>query len=210
MKISKICEVILTFLLFFCSVGSTLNGNNNQSSPTPWFKNVAPFQAELVTTVIMKNGQKTTETSQYYFTGSKTRTENAKSGSIMMVDFDKKVSFIYNKGNNSWLKFTQKSLPKENDLKMPEVKTQKLADTLVDGKACEVIQYTYTDPNTRTSSQTTVYNWKEKKIPLKIVGNFGGNQVETIYKNIVFTKTPENMFAPPAGAQVQDMSQYMK
>lgn len=199
--------VILAGILFFHPTASALLGQND-SQQSPWLKNTAPFQAEVETTIVENNGRRTINQSKYFFIPDKIRTEDLKEKNVFIMDMAKKVSYMFSKQNNSWMKFAMNdNLKSTAGSNMPEFKTQKLPDALVDGKLCAVTQYTFDTP--RMKSTSTVYIWKDKNIPLKIAGEASGTKSEIVYKNIVFTKTPDSFFQPPAGAPVQDMSQFM-
>jgi hypothetical protein len=172
-------------------------------------KNTPSFQADLESVIIQKNGQKMISTSKYYFTPQKIRLENPTEGSILIINIPQKTTYVFNKAANSWIKFplTEKELEKAENF--PKTKIENLPDTVMDGKPCAVTLYTYSDPESKNTGKTTVYSWKGKNIPVKIIGNFSGVTTEVNYKNIVLTTTADSYFVPPAGALVQDMTQYI-
>lgn len=204
----KNLKFFLLFLIIFLTGFAYSQNAQTQYDQEPWLQNLVPFQAEIVSTTKMPGAGAKTTNSKYYFMGGKIRVDDLTNNGIIIINYEKKITFVFNNQSNGWYKFTQ---PASNDktvpTQKPAMKSQKMPDEVVDGKVCEVTRYVFEDPKFKGCSM--VYVWKDKKIPLKISGVANGSTTEVLYKNIVFTKTPDSFFQPPAGAPVQDMSQFM-
>ena len=148
------------------------------------------------------NGGKAMEFKMLYKNGD-IRTEGEQSGmKFTMIMKKDSTIYSYNDAMKKWIK-TSMNTVMGKDAKIPEYKKVGVED--VEGKSCNK----YEADDTGTGFKNFV--WVSDGIILKNT-NLGPNGFEqsVFYKNIEKKELEDSMFAPPAGEEVQDMSEMMK
>jgi len=72
-----------------------------------------------------------------------------------------------------------------------------LGTETIDGKLCEVYQYTF------QTTSTKVWIWKEKWFPIRMETTTSGGTSIMEFKNIVFGTLSDSLFTIPSGVQIQ-------
>lgn len=200
---------VLGSLLVSAMFLGLLTGAAQAADQNDWLKalqaaNTPSFSADMVATT--PNGN---STSKIFYGKDKVRMEMAQGGQSTVTIFDvvSQISYIQmDPKANTWMKMSMAGVAQEMAQEMPKPEIVKLPDEVVDGKPCEVSKYTYP----KDGIVSTSWIWKGKNIPVKIVSVYQGKTSTVEYKNVEFQKFPDSLFAPPAGAQVTDLSQMMR
>lgn len=198
----KVSLVGLLLLVLFSIAAKAADQND-------WLKalqaaNTPSFSADMVMTSPSGNN-----TSKIIYNKDKMRMEMAQNGQniVSIVDLKSKVTYMMmDPKANSWLKMNLAETAEQMAKDMPKPVIKKLADEVVDNKPCEVSEYTY--PNDGIVS--TMWIWKGKNIPVQIISVYQGKASKIQYKNVEFKNFPADLFVPPAGAQIMDMSKMMQ
>jgi hypothetical protein len=116
---------------------------------------------------------------------------------IMLIDQATKTGYSYLPDQNMAYKIdlsqAGQSDPTQNSDKITPVK---VGTETVDGKLCDVYQWTYQGTTTKQ------WIWKDKSLPIKAVYTTSSGTTTTEYKNIVFGTLSNDLFQLPAGVQI--------
>jgi len=74
-----------------------------------------------------------------------------------------------------------------------------LGTETVDGKLCDVYQYTTADGTTKA------WIWKDKSFPIKVEVTSSQGTAIIEYKNIVFDTLSDSLFELPSGVQIMQL-----
>jgi outer membrane lipoprotein-sorting protein len=134
---------------------------------------------------------------------NKMRTETTVQGqtTILLADTDAKTMYMYMPSQNSAFKMTWDNTSKsagDASSSISKYNPVILGTETMDGKVCLVVQYT------AEGTQTKMWIWQEKGLPVRIEANTAQGLMVMQYKNFEFVDIPDSQFVLPSGVKVSD------
>lgn len=132
---------------------------------------------------------------------NKMRMETTEQGQnvVIFIDTDTKTMYLYMPAQNTAMKMDLSQAPESASTDANSILQYNptiLGTETLDGKLCEVIQYT---ANGATSK---VWLWQDKGLPVRIQSTTSSGITTIDFKNYDFSDIPDSQFDLPAGAQI--------
>lgn len=197
-KILKVLLLILTIFSVYSAGGENSNNLSKIYEQLGLSMNVS-YSADMEITPASKNQPNL----KVFYKNGNMRTEGSANGmQIIMIMSKNGVIYSYNDQMKSWIKTeTSVLFGKENPI--PDYK--KIGTEILDDKNCE--KFESVEP--KMNIKTTV--WINDGIIYKNSSIMPNAEEQIVkYKNIEKKELNDALFTPPAGAQIQDMSEMLK
>jgi outer membrane lipoprotein-sorting protein len=115
---------------------------------------------------------------------------------VQIIDYAAQTMYSYIPAQSIAYKMSFGQAPENPTENSDQIKPTYVGTETIDGKLCDVWQYTISDTSTK------VWVWKAESFPIRMESTTSSGTVIVEYKNIVFGTLSNDLFQLPAGVQI--------